>query len=385
MVSENVTSDVMYNLTYHVIHNVTDDSQTTFPEDLSQQPYPYPLEFKPVWEVAVKTLLYVPVIVFAIIGNVVVILVVVKNKRMQTTTNYYIVNLAVADCLVALACSWPHLVDDLTPFWILGAFFCTLNTFSQVLALVASMFTLTCIACDRFFGIVFAMKAHFIERRASFTIILIWLLSVAVASPLLYYRRLSQEHWKDVTESWCDDAWPLSYSVDPETNDVISHSTPRRFYYMFVCVALFFVPCLAMSVAYLVIIVTLWSAQVPGERISKDIKSQTKMRKRIILMLVVILAVFFLCWSPLTISLIYSEFIHGRQTKMDDWYHHFQYFARYLAHFNSLINPVIYAGFNDNFKKGFQNLCRGGERRTRYNTMVSRADSFQSSTHITKV
>lgn len=85
MVSENVTADVMYNLSYHVIHNASDDSQTMYPEDLSQQPYPYPLEFKPVWEVAVKTLLYVPVIVFAIIGNVVVILVVVKNKRMQVS------------------------------------------------------------------------------------------------------------------------------------------------------------------------------------------------------------------------------------------------------------------------------------------------------------
>ncbi|CAL1528678.1 unnamed protein product, partial [Lymnaea stagnalis] len=49
----------------------------------------------------------------------------------QTTTNYYIVNLAVADCLIALTCSWPHLVNDLTPFWVLGSFFCTFNTFCQ--------------------------------------------------------------------------------------------------------------------------------------------------------------------------------------------------------------------------------------------------------------
>ena len=50
--------------------------------------------------------------------------------------------------------------------------------------------TLTFIACDRFFGIVFAMKAHFIERRASCTIVVLWLLALAVASPLLLYREL---------------------------------------------------------------------------------------------------------------------------------------------------------------------------------------------------
>ena len=59
-----------------------------------------------------------------------------------------------------------------------------------VLSLVASILTLTFIACDRFFGIVFAMKAHFIERRATCTVLVLWLLALAVASPLLVYREL---------------------------------------------------------------------------------------------------------------------------------------------------------------------------------------------------
>lgn len=54
-----------------------------------------------------------------------------NHLTFQTTTNYYIVNLAVADCLIALTCSWTHLVDDMTPFWILGSFFCPFNSFSQ--------------------------------------------------------------------------------------------------------------------------------------------------------------------------------------------------------------------------------------------------------------
>ena len=36
-----------------------------------------------------------------------------------------------------------------------------------------------------------------------------------------------------------------------------------------------------MTIAYAVIIVTVWSAKVPGERISKDIKSQIRLRKRV--------------------------------------------------------------------------------------------------------
>nr|KAG5691317.1 hypothetical protein BaRGS_014016 [Batillaria attramentaria] len=102
-------------------------------------------------------------------------------------------------------------------------------------------------------------------------------------------------------------------------------------------------------------------------------------------MLVLILAVFVVCWLPQMVSLLYSELRSDRTAQLPSWYGDFEYFARYLAHSNSAINPLIYAGFNDNFQKGFLNLCRSSERKCRYTTMVSRADSFQSSTHITKV
>ncbi|KAK7003352.1 cholecystokinin receptor type A [Biomphalaria glabrata] len=133
---------VSRNLSSHLIANGTLDESATYSMEsagldnttslnLSKLPYPHTIEFKPMLEMIFKTLLYVPIIVLTIIGNTIVIAVVAKNKRMQTTTNYYIVNLAVADCLIALTCSWTHLVDDLTPFWVLGGFFCTFNAFCQ--------------------------------------------------------------------------------------------------------------------------------------------------------------------------------------------------------------------------------------------------------------
>ena len=33
------------------------------------------------------------------------------------------------------------------------------------------------------------------------------------------------------------------------------------------------------------------------------------------------------------------------------WYPTFQYTATYIAFCNSAVNPAIYAGFNDNFKR----------------------------------
>ncbi|XP_050391461.1 neuropeptide FF receptor 2 [Patella vulgata] len=353
--------------------------------DYSQRNYPEELRTIPIWEMVLKIGFYVPVIVLALLGNLLVILVVARNKRMKTTTNYYIVNLAISDLLVALSCSWVHLLDNLTDGWILGAFFCKFNTFAQVLSLVSSIFTLTFIACDRFFGIVFAMKAHFIERRARYTIIAMWACSLVVATPLLVYRDLYVVHWKNYIERWCDDQWPVSHYVDPLTNMTLHTIPARKIYYTVVCVVLFFLPCVVMSVAYAVIIWTLWASQAPGERMTKDIKVQSKLKKKVIVMLVLILALFVICWLPLIITLLYSEYRPDKHSRLEEWYVGFEYFARYLAHANSAINPLIYAGFNDNFRKGFQNLFTWMDRKKRYNTMVYRVDSFQSSTNITKV
>jgi len=75
--------------------------------------------------------MYGIVILLSLIGNVAVLFVVARNKRMHTPTNYFIVNLAISDIMVTSSCTWVHLVDNLTEGWVLGAFFCKLNSFAQ--------------------------------------------------------------------------------------------------------------------------------------------------------------------------------------------------------------------------------------------------------------
>lgn len=171
-----------------------DENETfSFPDfDTRQMDYPMNITSVPVGEAAVKITVYTLLILISLIGNTLIVLVVLKNKRMQTTTNYFLVNLAVSDLVVSLSCSWVNLVEDLTEGWVLGAFFCPFNSFAQVTSLVSSILSLTLVACDRFFGIVFAMKAHIIERKAKPVIIAVWVISVAVASPLLVYRRVHE-------------------------------------------------------------------------------------------------------------------------------------------------------------------------------------------------
>ncbi|GAB1605072.1 neuropeptide FF receptor 2-like [Argonauta hians] len=347
---------------------------------LENIPYPRELKVFPMWEIIVKTLFYVIVMVAATAGNCLVIAVVYTNARMQTTTNFYIVNLAASDLLVTLSCSWVHLVFSLNEDWVLGAFFCKFNSFAQVTSTVSSILTLTFIACDRFFGILFAFKAHIAERRAWYAIVTLWLISIVVAAPLLYVRRLFVEKWANHTERFCIDDWTL---VASNANAIKA----RRIYYTFVSIVLFFIPVLLMTLAYAMIIWKLWSAQIPGERLETEKRNQLRIKRKIIVMLMMILAAFVICWLPYQIIILYSEYKpSGIHAPLGPWFDNLNYISLFIAYANSAINPFIYAGFNDNFKKGVKTLFHCRRKRSLYMGMESsRTESFHSSTMVTKV
>lgn len=132
----NGTSSVLLGMGYVTEPGLNDTSSTEeFGEydysDLRSMAYPRPRHSLPWWEITLKLFFYAVIILIALIGNALVILVVIRDKRMRTTTNFYIVNLATSDLLVALSCAWVHLVNSLSENWVLGAFFCKFNSFVQ--------------------------------------------------------------------------------------------------------------------------------------------------------------------------------------------------------------------------------------------------------------
>lgn len=163
----------------------------------------------------------------------------------------------------------------------INKFFC----FSiAVLSLVASVLSLTLIAYDRFFGIVFALRAHMTERSAKTSLIFIWICSAAVAAPTLVYRQLKVRPWLNHTERWCDDAWPVHEEIMPGANgtQIVIHSMPSRsIYYTVVSVVLYVVPMCIMTIAYTVIIIKLWSSTTPGETVDKRVEQQARTKRKV--------------------------------------------------------------------------------------------------------
>ena len=80
----------------------------------------------------IKIAVFAAASTFAVLGNVAVVALVSKNRSLRNMLNYYLVNLAVADVVIATFCAWTFLVDNVTNSpWVMGPVVCKLSGFVQ--------------------------------------------------------------------------------------------------------------------------------------------------------------------------------------------------------------------------------------------------------------
>jgi len=102
----------------------------------------------------VFVVLYVVVIVFSLLGNAMVILTVARNRHMRTVTNFYVVNLATCDALVAALVMPLKALEYLAPACEWSVFrsnsLCSLLYFALPVFVFASVLTLIAISIERY-------------------------------------------------------------------------------------------------------------------------------------------------------------------------------------------------------------------------------------------
>ncbi|XP_037074776.1 tachykinin-like peptides receptor 99D [Pollicipes pollicipes] len=103
----------------------------------------------PWWRQVVWTLIYIALVVVATGGNLIVIWIVLAHKQMRTITNFFLVNLAVSDCMMSTMNITFNFVYFLNSHWPFGEAYCKIVQFVSVLSVSASVFTLVAISIDR--------------------------------------------------------------------------------------------------------------------------------------------------------------------------------------------------------------------------------------------
>ncbi|NXI67536.1 CCKAR protein, partial [Anseranas semipalmata] len=343
-------------------------------------------------DLTVRVLLYALIFVLSVCGNALVVAVLLLNRRLRTVTNSFLLSLALSDLMLALCCMPFTLVPNLMGTFIFGEAVCKLMAYLMGVSVSVSTFSLVAIAIERYSAICNPLQSRVWQTRshACRVIASTWLFSALLMLPYAVYSTTHAVPARGARPplSQCTHDWPSEHV--------------RQAWYVLLLLILFFIPGVVMIVAYGLISRELYR----GIRFELDIKgeaagegpggweptlphssrpggalelralgaagaqqdrarinsSEAKLvaKRRVIRMLVVIVAMFFLCWLPIFTANTWRAFApRAAQRALSGTPISFIHLLSYTS---ACANPLIYCFMNRRFRKAFLGPCAGCRR-----------------------
>ncbi|XP_028398869.1 neuromedin-U receptor 2-like [Dendronephthya gigantea] len=303
-------------------------------------------------------IIWILVITFTILGNTLVLIATWRERSLHQPNKYFIACLAVADLLVGLLTT-PLKVYQYNLNYIslkgMSIHFCRFIVWIDTFPLITSIFTLTFISFDRYLKITkpFKYKSLMTSSKAMKIIFVIIFVSTAFAT----------------------------YSATPQSGSsgiLVTGSgscfrSDRKVYYFILFISTFLLPSVVISIMYALIFLAAHQRQNMlrnGElgQTSGNLNQRTSALRqdmKVIRMLVIIMGVFILCWSPWFILVAYLLFVNPPHLCV--WFGNLSDLfaaniiyqaANTLPLFNSLCNPIIYAWLDQKYREAFKHLFR---------------------------
>lgn len=283
-------------------------------------------------------IIYVAIFVIGIFGNVLVCYVVFRNRAMQTVTNLFIMNLALSDILLCVLAVPPTPMYTFLRKWIFGTALCHLMLYAQGCSVYISSLTLTSIAIDRFFVIIYPFHPRMKLTTCAGIIFGIWCFALLVTLPYGFY--IDHYYGEDNVTSYCEETWPSEHN--------------RKVFGSITSTLQFVLPFLIISFCYIRVSIKLndRARRKPGTKTSHKERLDRARKKRTNRMLIAMVAVFGGSWLPLNCVNIMNDFYE----KSSQWqyYNIVFFFAHTVAMSSTCYNPFLYAWLNENFRKEFK-------------------------------
>ncbi|XP_013869312.1 nociceptin receptor [Austrofundulus limnaeus] len=278
---------------------------------------------------------YMIVCVIGLVGNFLVMYVIIRYTKMKTATNIYIFNLALADSLFLATLPFQG-TDVFLGFWPFGNALCKTVVSIDYYNMFTSTFTLTVMSMDRYVAVCHPVKALDMRtpHKAKVVNICVWVLASVFGVPAMVLGNVEVEREHNIVE--CILAIP-----EPKTHWEPVFGT---------CVFLFsfLIPVAIISICY-----SLMVKRLRNVRILSGSKEKDRNLRRITRMVLVVVAVFVVCWTPIQIMVL-AQCLGLNLSSLYTLMH----FFIALGYVNSSLNPVLYAFLDENFKRCFREFCQ---------------------------
>ncbi|XP_055080471.1 opsin 4xb [Periophthalmus magnuspinnatus] len=273
-----------------------------------------------------------------ITGNALVMYAFYSNKKLRNLPNYFIMNLAVSDFLMAFTQSPIFFINSLYKEWVFGETGCKLYAFCGALFGITSMVNLLAISMDRYLVITRPLRSPgwSSRRRTAVAIALVWLYSLAWSlAPLLGWSSYIPEG--------------LMTSC---TWDYVTYSVSNRSYTMMLCCFVFFIPLAIIFYCYLHMFWAIRKTSREVERLGTQVRKSTLIKQKSIRsewklakIAFVVIVVYVLSWSPYACVTMIS------------WAGHANILTPYskavpaiIAKASTIYNPFIYAIIHNKYR-----------------------------------
>uniref|UniRef100_A0A672GAD2 Substance-P receptor-like n=1 Tax=Salarias fasciatus TaxID=181472 RepID=A0A672GAD2_SALFA len=269
---------------------------------------------QPVWRIVLWAIAYSCIVIVSVVGNVTVIWIIMAHKQVSMSVFNTVVNFTYA----------------VHNEWYFGLGYCRFHNFFPIAAVFASIYSMTAIAVDRYMAIIHPLQQRMSATETKVTVGVIWILALLLAFPQYYYSTTFELPGRVV----CDISWPEYRGFVP------------FMYYVCVAILIYFLPLLVMACAYLVVGLTLWASEIPGDS-SDRYKEQLIAKRKVVKMMIVVVCTFAICWFPYHVYFLVFQFF---PELFEETFIQQVYLAMmWLAMSSTMYNPIIYCCLNDRY------------------------------------
>ncbi|CAH2283488.1 chemokine XC receptor 1 [Pelobates cultripes] len=267
------------------------------------------------------------IFIFSIIGNGLVLWVLIAYENFESVTNVFIFNLSIADLILTLCL--PFFIVYHRQGWIFGAVACkTFNALFSV-GFYSGIIFLTFMTYHRYLAVVDPLSA-LKTRRPAFKImtsIIAWFLSISASVPVIIF----QVETKYAGFNRCE--------YNEKIPELVSNYQQNIFFLITFSVIIF---------CYFNIIKTL-------------LKSQSQRNHKPVKLILVIVVVYFLSWSPYNIIMLIHSLNQQNIFKDCEFIKKIDY-AKYvsekIAMSHCCLNPILYAFVGIKFRRHLKNVLK---------------------------
>lgn len=314
---------------------------------------PYiPYELRP--ETYIVPIVFLIILIVGVVGNGILVLTLLRYPSLRNIPNIYVLSLALGDLLVIITCVPFTSIVYTIEYWPWGLAVCKISEWAKDVSIGVSVFTLTALSAERYCAIADPLRSHVSGLNAKpltvLIAILIWVLATIFAMPGILFSYVHSQPLKGNRSIMICSPFPEEFGDNYKKGIVL-----------FKFLAYYAIPLCIISGFYLGMArhLELSTRNMPGEipgatQHCEQIRSRKKAGKMVISFVVI----FFICFLPYHIFMLWFYFYPYSHDTFDDYWHAFRIIGFCLSFINSCVNPIALYFISGTFRKKYNDyLC----------------------------